>query len=181
MESRTPAPRHAGSFESRETVSAAPTKYVERQSRTGRDSSRHDMTGAQPSRCRCSTAVAILAIVAIGLFVRKGPIAWPRIGKYAGDVLWAIMFMLLITLALPRVRTSRAMLAALVITSIIECNKLLNWPWLNACRATTIGGLLLGHAFLWRDFVSYAIGVALGGAIDRLIHGRGYRPSGRRA
>ncbi|WP_330362501.1 ribosomal maturation YjgA family protein [[Clostridium] dakarense] len=41
--------------------------------------------------------------------------------------------------------------------------------WINNIRATTLGGLVLGHGFLWEDLVSYSIGMLLGVVIDKFI------------
>jgi hypothetical protein len=82
------------------------------------------------------------------------------VAKDFGDALWSVMFYLLVLLARPRMACVAAAGWALGIACAIEFLKLFHAPWLDALRANALSGFLLGHTFLWRDFVSYAIGVA---------------------
>jgi hypothetical protein len=96
---------------------------------------------------------------------------WPRflpgiISKEFGDTLWASMFYLLIILAVPRVRPWRAAVVAIAITFAIEFLKLYHAPWIDRLRAGGFIGFLLGHRFLWHDFLCYAVGVMIGILID---------------
>jgi hypothetical protein len=38
--------------------------------------------------------------------------------------------------------------------------------WIDAIRATRLGGLILGYGFLWSDLVCYAAGVGLGAILE---------------
>ncbi|MBD3879661.1 MAG: DUF2809 domain-containing protein, partial [Quinella sp. 1Q5] len=41
---------------------------------------------------------------------------------------------------------------------LIELSQLWHPPFLEALRATTVGGLVLGYGFLWSDLVCYTVG-----------------------
>ena len=56
---------------------------------------------------------------------------------------------------------------ALVFCYLIEVSQLYQGEWLNQIRRTTLGGLILGYGFLWRDLLSYTVGVLLGGFINK--------------
>lgn len=50
----------------------------------------------------------------------------------------------------------------LLIAFTIETSQMYQADWLIAIRSTTLGGLVLGHSFLWTDFFCYSVGLALG-------------------
>ena len=70
--------------------------------------------------------------------------------------------------AVPRPRVSTATLAmfAAVVCVVVECAKLYTAPWIVAVRHTTMGHLVLGHAFSWQNLVAYAIGIAVAAGLD---------------
>lgn len=43
----------------------------------------------------------------------------------------------------------------------IEASQLYHAAWIDAIRATTLGGLILGFHFVWIDFARYAFGVTI--------------------
>ena len=47
----------------------------------------------------------------------------------------------------------------------IEISQLYQAPWIDATRATRLGGLVLGHGFLWSDMVCYSVGIGVGALI----------------
>lgn len=66
----------------------------------------------------------------------------------------------------PRIRTSTAAAIALAWCFAIEGSQAYHTPWLDAVRDTLPGRLVLGQGFHAFDLVCYAIGVALGVAIE---------------
>lgn len=101
------------------------------------------------------------ATTALGLASRHW--TWP--GKYPGDVLYAVLaYWLLRGVGLPR-RGSAG--GAFALASLVELAKLWHAPWLEAWRATRLGGLVLGHGFLWADVGCYLGGAAVAYWLDR--------------
>jgi|SRR4029079_936996 hypothetical protein len=133
-------------------------------------------TGRTPTAMRRSRALyfALVALtIPLGLAARRFDSRLPDvIGKYAPDALWAVMVFFAIALCWPAWRTGKVAGAALLFSFIIEFSQLYHAPWIDAIRATTLGGLVLGFGFLVSDLVCYCIGIAIAGAIDHLILSR---------
>jgi len=120
-------------------------------------------------RNRIVYALLLLLVVVAGLASRRFRADLPPwVGEYAGDALWALAVFVLLGLVFPRMTTGRAALIAGGVSLAVELSQLYQAPWLNAVRATTSGALLLGHGFLWTDLPSYAAGVTIGAAGERL-------------
>lgn len=62
-----------------------------------------------------------------------------------------------------------ACVLALVFSYLIEISQLYHAPWIDAIRATALGGLVLGFCFLWSDILCYTVGVLLGIIVDGLL------------
>lgn len=77
----------------------------------------------------------------------------------------AMFFVLFCTLR-PTLNTWRAWLAAVITTELIEFSELWHTPWLDKFRATPLGGLLLGHVFLWSDVACVALGASLAASAE---------------
>jgi hypothetical protein len=113
------------------------------------------------------TLTLIALGVALGLGSRRHTAHLPGfIAEYAGDTLWAFVAFLLIGLSLPAASTWRVGLLAISFAVGIEASQLYHAPWLDDIRRTTLGGLALGHGFLWSDLACYAVGVSLGAIIE---------------
>jgi hypothetical protein len=80
---------------------------------------------------------------------------------YVGDVLWGAFFFVLYAIALPNAEPRRLWAWAAGTTELIEFSQLYRASWLERIRATRVGGLLLGHAFLWSDVLCVAVGATL--------------------
>ena len=106
-------------------------------------------------------------VLALGLSVRTFAPSLPfLLGTYAPDTLWALLVFLVVLLLHPALPTRSAFVFALLLSYGIELSQLYQAPWINQIRDTRLGGLLLGHGFLWSDLVCYTVGIALGAAID---------------
>lgn len=79
---------------------------------------------------------------------------------YFGDLAWGALFFGIFCMLWPGETTLRLWLLAVLTTELIEFSQLYHSPWLDAFRETRLGGLLLGHAFLWSDVACVAIGAS---------------------
>ena len=118
-------------------------------------------------RARWRYALAVAATIAAGLGSRAVASALPWwLAKNAGDALYATMVLFGIGFVAPRIRTSRAAAIALVFCAAIEGSQAYHVPWLDAVRDTLPGHLVLGQGFHAFDLACYALGVALGAALE---------------
>ncbi len=117
-------------------------------------------------------ATACAGVIALGLASRRFAVQWGQwVGAYAGDVLWATMLVLALAWMLPRLRPRQLGLLALALSFAVEFSQLVQLPWLNAIRHTTLGALVLGRGFLWSDLVCYTVGVGLGLVVKQVLDG----------
>jgi len=91
---------------------------------------------------------------------------------YAGDVLWGSLFYVLFIWSLPRAASTWVWLMAVLTTELIEFSQRYRAPWIEAIRHTMLGGLLLGHVFLWSDVACVAIGATLAALLDLTLGSR---------
>ena len=75
-----------------------------------------------------------------------------------------------LVLLFPRLKPLHAAAIALVISYLDEISQLYHAPWIDAIRATTLGGLILGFGFLWSDLACYTVGVSLAASVDWLLN-----------
>ncbi len=116
-------------------------------------------------------AFALIVTVVVGL----GSRAYAGFGAnfihlYVGDVLYATMYYWIIRGLAPSKSRYLAAGLALIICFVIEIMQWYHVPWIDAVRATRLGGLILGFGFLWSDLVCYALGVFLGWILDSRIN-----------
>src|SRR5271166_1518447 len=125
-------------------------------------------------RCRRRNPVIWLAMIALaavlGISSRRFAAMLPGfIAAYAGDILWALAAFLGFGVILPRASTLRVAFLAMSFSVAVEVSQLYHAPWIDSIRHTTIGGLILGFGFLWRDLVCYAVGVGIGVVIEKAL------------
>ena len=118
----------------------------------------------------------VVALLGIGSR-RFGPHLPAFVAAYAGDTLWATAAFLGIGLLMPRASTRRVAALALAASMLVEVGQLYHAPWIDSIRSTTLGGLALGHGFLWSDLACYAVGVCLGVLVEATWR-RWTRPGG---
>jgi hypothetical protein len=111
-------------------------------------------------RARWVYAAATLAVIALGLASRR----WPVLGKYPGDILYAVMMFCAVGALLPRAPTWRIAALALSWCVAVEFAKL--GPALDWLRANPYGRLVLGSAFSWANLGCYAAGVMAGAGVE---------------
>lgn len=91
------------------------------------------------------------------------------VAVYAGDTLWATAAFLMLGLVLPRASKWAVALMAMSMSVLVETSQLYKAPWIDSIRRTSLGGLVLGHDFVWSDLACYAVGVGLGILIELAI------------
>ncbi|MEL6135021.1 MAG: DUF2809 domain-containing protein [Bacteroidota bacterium] len=120
----------------------------------------------------------IIGIIPIGLYSR----IWYRSvedqctggvlcvwGEYAPDALYALMFYWLARWVWVNRSFGWSAMLALAFCYGIEVLQFYHAPWIDAIRATPLGGLILGFSFLWSDIVCYSLGVGVGVVVDVLL------------
>lgn len=99
----------------------------------------------------------LFLIIALGLLSRKVSL----LPQETGDALWAMMVFCLMRIVMPKAGLLKVSLMALAISFAVEFSQLIRWQWLVDLRSTTVGHLVLGQGFLWKDLVAYTIGIVL--------------------
>jgi hypothetical protein len=103
----------------------------------------------------------------LGLASRKYALFPEFLGKYPGDALWSLMVYLAWALIKPAASPHRIAFYALVTSYLVELSQLMQTPWLNSFRHTSLGHLILGTTFSWHDISFYTLGIGLGFILDR--------------
>lgn len=109
-------------------------------------------------------------VMIMGLLSRKFMFIFPKnIAPFIGDMFWAMMVYFGFRFLLPKLALLKSFNIALIFSFAIEISQLYQSDWINTIRKTTIGGLVLGHGFLWMDLISYTIGVIIAVIIDKAL------------
>ncbi len=124
--------------------------------------------GAMPNRNRFRLLATIALVIPLGLGSRH-PDLPVFVQLYAGDVLWGALFFLLYAWLWPNASSRRLGVWAIATTELIEFSELYRGEWVLRLRATRLGGLLLGHTFLWSDVLCVFLGGALAATVDALL------------
>jgi hypothetical protein len=104
---------------------------------------------------------ALLSVLA-GLWLRFDAPVSPALRDASGGVTYVLFFTLAIAAVRPKASSSAIASGVLLVTCCLEFLQLWHPAWLEACRRTVPGRLLLGTTFDWTDFPHYFIGAALG-------------------
>ncbi len=111
--------------------------------------------------------LSAVAVVFVGLASRRYQAVLPEfVGEYAGDTLWALMLSLLVSALLAGRTVAYRATISLVLAFLVEISQLYHAPWIDSIRNTTLGGLVLGFAFLWTDLVCYTVGIIIGAVAE---------------
>ena len=109
-------------------------------------------------------------VMLMGLLSRKFMFIFPKnIAPFIGDMFWAMMVYFGFRFLLPKLALLKSFNIALIFSFAIEISQLYQSNWINTIRKTTIGGLVLGHGFLWMDLISYTIGIIIAVIIDKAL------------
>ena len=113
--------------------------------------------------------IITIIIMLMGLLSRKFMFIFPRnIAPFIGDMLWAMMIYFGFRFLFPKLNITKSLVLAFLFSFSIEISQLYQAEWINNIRNTIIGGLILGHGFLFEDLISYSIGIILGCVVDKL-------------
>jgi glycopeptide antibiotics resistance protein len=113
----------------------------------------------------------ILITIAVGLFSRSGYVPEP-ITPYAGDILYTTMYFFVIGWLFPTMSARKVAALSILLCFGIEVLQLYQADWIEKIRAYKLGGLILGHGFLWSDLLCYSIGGCLGWMVEEAIQRR---------
>lgn len=115
-------------------------------------------------------ALLILVTLIAGLASRQNDHLFPDwINLGLGDALWALMVFWGFAFFSPTAPPKLLFWLTVLFSFTIECSQLIQTPWLNEIRETTLGALILGHGFLWSDLFAYALGALTGATADHLL------------
>lgn len=121
-------------------------------------------------KIRLAYAIAAAVVVLAGLASRRYRPELPHfLGEYGGDTLWALMVFLLISVVMPGNPLKMRATAALIISFFVEFSQLYQASWIVSIRQTKLGGLILGHGFLWTDFICYFVGLVIGAFSESIL------------
>jgi hypothetical protein len=121
-------------------------------------------------RNRCLLALWLIFVIALGLLSRKFPHLFPQVlGKYPGDALWSMMVYCGLALVRSSGSPSRVAGLSFLISVLDELTQLIQIPWLNAIRQTTLGHLVLGSVFSWQDILAYLVGILIAVLLDIVL------------
>ena len=111
-----------------------------------------------------------LSVMALGILSRKFMFIFPKlIAPFIGDLLWAMMIYFGLRFLMSKKNISKAFLIAILFSLSIEISQLYQANWINSIRNTILGGLILGHGFLYEDLISYSIGITMGVIFDNYV------------
>ncbi|MGL5378728.1 DUF2809 domain-containing protein [Clostridium sp.] len=115
--------------------------------------------------------VITVIVMFMGLLSRKFMFIFPKdIAPFIGDGLWAMMVYFGFRFIFPKLDLFKSFVIAIAFSFAIETSQLYQSDWINTIRNTTLGGLVLGHGFLWFDLVSYSIGIIIAVIIDKVFN-----------
>ncbi|WP_405395297.1 DUF2809 domain-containing protein [Microbispora hainanensis] len=112
---------------------------------------------------RLAALAAAVMVVAAGLAVRALPAG--AVAKYAGDLLYTLLVYALVVVAAPRARPFVVAAVALAVSWLVEFAQLTGVP-AELSAHSTLARLVLGTTFNAPDLFWYAVGAAVGYAID---------------
>lgn len=118
-------------------------------------------------RSRIALNLLIVFVIAVGLASRRAYVPFPEVlQNYPGDALWAWVVLLCVAWVRPAITRSKLVIWSLVIAFAIEFLQLYQAPWIQAVRANKLAYLVLGNGFDPLDLLAYAVGIAIGAAVD---------------
>ena len=88
---------------------------------------------------------------------------------YLGDYLYAILYFLILGFLFNAQKTIQVTLTSIFLCFFIETSQLCQQDWINNIRSYKIGGLILGHGFLWTDIISYSLGGITGYFVESIF------------
>ncbi|MGL4569620.1 MAG: DUF2809 domain-containing protein [Clostridium sp.] len=114
--------------------------------------------------------IIVLITIVAGLLSRKFMFIFPKpIAPYIGDAIWASMIYFIFRTLIPKQKIVNVAFIAIIVSYSVEISQLYQADWINIIRNTTLGGLVLGHGFLYEDLIAYLIGNIVSVVIDERV------------
>ena len=85
----------------------------------------------------------------------------PLVVEYGGDTIWAGMFLFFLRIFFTKIKLWKLALINYALGVADEVSQLYKADWIESIRHTTLGGLMLGHTFLWSDIACYGVGTLM--------------------
>ncbi|WP_375495736.1 DUF2809 domain-containing protein [uncultured Nostoc sp.] len=113
---------------------------------------------------RILTIISIIVVIPMGLFSKQYTgFAQEWIHNNAGDIFYQIFWCLFVFLFMStEFAANRIPIFIFFFGCLIEFTQAWHTPFLDLIRSHILGKLLLGTAFDWREFPTYAIGSFIG-------------------
>ncbi|WP_224076484.1 DUF2809 domain-containing protein [Planococcus chinensis] len=116
---------------------------------------------------------AAVLCMALGLASRRFDEILPSfVSQHGGDAIWAMMIYFGFRFLLVKKSVSTALGMAILFCFSIEVSQLYQGDWINEVRNTVLGSLVLGHGFLTVDLFRYAVGIAVGALLEKIVLSR---------
>ncbi len=117
-----------------------------------------------------SRIAGLLAAVVIGGYALRFHVPVPEVIRdAAGEIAYVVAAALGVLLVRPRATATQAAAGGFMLTCAVEVLQLWQPAWLQAIRATRLGGAALGTTFSWGDFAPYAVGAILACILIALV------------
>lgn len=121
-------------------------------------------------KARIAFVVCGAVTMALGLASRKYGAYLPQfVAENVGDALWAALVFWGLGFLAPQSRITTRLVLALLFAFGVEFSQLYHAPWIDAIRATRLGGLVLGYDFVWIDLARYTAGVLVAASLERCV------------
>jgi len=104
-----------------------------------------------------------------GFWLRFDAPISPYLRDASGGTSYVLVFILGFGALNRKAHSQNIAVGVLSVTCCLEFLQLWHPVWLEACRRTLAGRLLLGTTFEWTDFPPYFVGAALGWALLRAL------------
>ncbi|MGH1339644.1 MAG: DUF2809 domain-containing protein [Aureispira sp.] len=109
----------------------------------------------------------IVITIILGLISRSHLIP-EIIYPYLGDYLYALMIFWIVGFLLSKTSSLQVVVISIAVCYGIETLQLYQADWITHIRSHRIGGLILGHGFLWSDLASYTLGGITGYVLETI-------------
>ncbi|MFL6416608.1 MAG: DUF2809 domain-containing protein [Bryobacteraceae bacterium] len=112
--------------------------------------------------------IATLSVLA-GLWLRFDAPIPPYLRDASGGISYVVVFILFFGAVSQKATSAAITVCVLVATCCLEFLQLWHPVWLEACRRTIPGRLLLGTTFEWADFPPYFVGAGVAWMVLRIL------------